>query len=92
MIVNVRLFGYLRRFCKQTSSKEIEFKFAIPENSTPRNLLELLGIQKEKEIMLVINPKEQEKVLLFQDISSTGKEIELRENDTIWIYPFLDGG
>jgi len=89
MIIKVRLFGYLAKDCGKDPFKE--FEFSLPENSKPKDLLKLLGVL-EKEIMLVINPGGGEKVLTINDAHDKQKKIELKTNDTIWIYPFLDGG
>lgn len=89
MIIKVRLFGYLAKHCSKDPFKE--FEFSLPENSKPEDLLELLGIP-EKEILLVVNPGEKEKVLTINDAHDKQNRIELKTNDTIWIYPFLDGG
>jgi hypothetical protein len=91
MMVRVRLFGYLKDSCKEISKREEEFGLTIPEDSTVRDLLRLLGVL-EKELMLVINPGKKEKVLTIDDAYQTWKEVILEPEDTIWIYPFLDGG
>jgi hypothetical protein len=89
MVVNVRLFGYLTEYRGKGSPEE--FTFDIPENSGPRDLLNLLDIPK-KEIMLVINPGTEERVLAISDSCAEKGEVTLEANDTIWIYPFLNGG
>jgi hypothetical protein len=89
MIIKVRLFGYLAKHCSKDSLKE--FEFSLPENSKPEDLLELLGIPG-KEIMLVINPGGEEKVLTINDAHDKQTKNQLKTDDTIWIYPFLDGG
>lgn len=90
MIVKVRILGYLRRYCKQDSLKE--FNSAVPENSIVRDLLESLGIPKEEEMILTINGV-YKIILTINDIHNPkGDEIELKENDTIWIMPMIAGG
>jgi hypothetical protein len=89
MMIKVRLFGYLAKHCGKDPFKE--FEFSLPENSKPEDLLKLLGIPG-KEIMLVINPGGAEKVLTINDAHDKQTKNQLRTNDTIWIYPFLDGG
>lgn len=89
MVVNVRLFGYLTEYRGKGSPEE--FTFDIPENSRPRDLLNLLDIPK-KEIMLVINPGTEERVLAISDSCAEKGEVTLKANDTVWIYPFLNGG
>ena len=80
IIVEVRIFGYLRSYCKRDFLKE--FKFAVPERSTVGDLLGSLGIPKEEQVILsingVVNPK--------------GNEVELKENDNIGIYPTIAAG
>jgi sulfur carrier protein ThiS len=90
-MVQVKLFGYLKDFSKKVSKKGEEFGLTIPEDSSIKDLLRLLGIP-EKELMLVINPGEKEKVLTIDDAYNTWREIILEPKDKIWIYPFLDGG
>jgi sulfur carrier protein ThiS len=92
MIVNVRLFGDLRTYCKQVLLEKKELKFTVPENSTPKTLLELLGIPEKEEIILIINPRKKEKILSNNEIYRARKEIELKDDDIIWIYSFLEGG
>ena len=89
MVVNVRLFGYLTEYSGKGSLEE--FTLDIPENSRPRDLLKLLGIPK-KEIILVINPGARETVLAISESCADKGEVTLKVNDTVWIYPFLDGG
>jgi len=89
MIIKVRLFGYLAKDCGKDPFKE--FEFSLPENSKPEDLLKLLGIL-EKEILLVVNPGGDEKVLTISDAHDKQTRIQLKTNDRIWIYPFLDGG
>lgn len=89
MIIKVQLFGYLAKHCGKDPLKE--FEFSLPENSKPADLLKLLDIS-EKEILLVFNPGENEKVLTLNDAHDEQNRIELKTNDRIWIYPFLDGG
>jgi hypothetical protein len=89
MIIKVRLFGYLAKHCGKDPFKE--FEFGLLENSKPEDLLKLLGIP-EKEVLLVVNPGGKEKVLTVNDAHDKQDTIELRNYDTIWIYPFLDGG
>ncbi|MFH1349674.1 MAG: hypothetical protein ABII26_01935 [Pseudomonadota bacterium] len=89
MIVKVRLFGYLAKYCKKDSFEE--FEFTVPENSKPKDLLRLLGIP-EGEIMMVINPGEKEKVLIVHETYGIQEQNKIEPNDKIWVYPFLDGG
>ncbi len=89
MIIKVRLFGYLAKYCKKGPFEE--FEFAVPEGSTPGDLLKLLGIPGA-EIMFVINPGEKERVLIINAACDTEKKIGIKANDRIWVYPFLDGG
>jgi len=89
MIIKVRLFGYLAKYCNKNSLKEFELN--VPENSKPGDLFKLLGIP-EKEVMLVINPGEKEKVLTSTGAYDSQLGIELRTDDRVWVYPFLDGG
>jgi len=89
MLVSVRVFGYLARYCDKGSLEE--FVLDLPENSKPRDLLKLLGIP-EREVMLVVNPGAREKVLTINDVCGKRNRIPLKANDTIWIYPFLAGG
>jgi hypothetical protein len=89
MIIKVRLFGFLAKHCGKNPFNE--FEFSLPENSNPKDLLELLRIP-EKEILVLINPGGDEKVLTINDAHDKQIKIQLRTNDRIWIYPFLDGG
>lgn len=89
MIIKVRLFGYLAKHCGKDPFNE--FEISLPGDSKPEDLLKLLGIP-EKEILLVVNPGGREKVLTVSDVHDKQTKIELKTNDTIWIYPFLDGG
>lgn len=91
MMVEVRLFGYLRDRGRGESRQGREFQMILPEESTVRDLLSLLEIPG-RELMLVINPGEKEKVLIIDKSQDAWEKTALKENDKTWIYPFLDGG
>ena len=78
MNVRVRVFGYLKEYCKKPSLNDL--RVTVAEKATAKDLLKSLNILEE-EVILLIN-----------DVYSHQKEKELKENDMVWIYPFLDGG
>lgn len=78
MKVRVKVFGYLRRYCNQESSRE--FAVPLPENATAKDLLESLSIPENEEMILLINN------------AYSQKERALQENDEVLVYPFIGGG
>jgi len=84
--MKIRFFGYLVDQAEKNPSTEIEL--VLPGNPNLKDLLKRLGIS-EREILLVINPGKNEKILV---INNDSEKIELNQNDRVWIYPFLDGG
>jgi|GEM_PF-6729263 len=91
MVVWIRLFGYLNNCLKRLSKQNRDFEIEIMENSTIENLLKQLGIPP-RELILVINPGERERILIIDGKKMDWKGVILQKNDRIWIYPFLDGG
>ena len=80
IVVEVKIFGYLRSYCKHDCLKT--FKFEVQKRSTVKDLLKSLGIPKEEHVILVINGVYTQK----------GYEVELKENDKIMAYPTISGG
>jgi len=79
MMVKLRLFGYLRQFCSRETSKEFEFE--LPDRSTGKDLLALLGFPEKEDVILVIN-----------NVCNQERGKRLKENDEVLIYPYLGGG
>jgi len=73
----VRVFGHLKKYYQRDSSSE--FKWTTPRNTTVKDLLDSLGISEEV-------------IILINDEHTHHREVVLRENDRVWIYPPLDGG
>ena len=80
LVVEVRLFGHLRSYCKQDCLNGL--KSTVREKATVNELLLSIGIPKEEEIILTINGVYNPK----------GKDIELEQNDKIEIYPIIAAG
>lgn len=78
MNVRVRIFGYLKKYCKKPSPSVLQV--TVAEKATAKDLLKCLNISEE-EVILLIN-----------DVYCHQKERELKENDMVWIYPPFDGG
>jgi hypothetical protein len=87
--MKIRFFGYLAEQAKKDPSTE--FELALPGELNLKDLFEGLGIS-EREILLVINPGKNERILMINNDSDFSKKIGLNHNDRVWIYPFLDGG
>ncbi len=90
MIIWVKLFGYLKKFTKKKIEGENGFEISLPEDSTIGNLLDQLAISP-KQLIVVINPGEDEKVLALNGEESW-RSFKIKEKDKIFIYPFYDGG
>lgn len=91
MKIHVRQFGYLKERRVHGVRKPEEMELSLPEDSTIKDLLKMLDIP-EKELFLVVNPGEKERVFIISDEKDASKTFELMKNDRVWIYPFLDGG
>jgi len=91
MKIHVRQFGYLKERRVHGVRKPEEMELSLPEDSTIKDLLKMLDIP-EKELFLVVNPGEKERVFMISDEKDASKTFELMKNDRVWIYPFLDGG
>jgi len=79
MMVKVRVFGYLKKYCNRETSKP--FECVLPEHATGKDLLTLLGFPAEEDLILVVN-----------NVNAQKKEILLHEQDEVFIYPYLGGG
>jgi molybdopterin converting factor small subunit len=79
MMVKVRVFGYLKKYCSRETSKP--FECALSEHATGRDLVALLGLPAEEDLILVVN-----------NVNAQDKEILLHEHDEVSIYPYLGGG
>jgi hypothetical protein len=90
-MTNVRVSGYLRSYCEKDSSEG--FEVSVPEDARPTDFLQVLGIPVKGEgIFFVINPGGKEKTLTIENGRCSHKDAQLKVSDTVWIYPFLDGG
>ena len=79
MTVQVRVFGYLNRYCEAFGRHE---RFVtLPEHSTAGDLLILLNIPEKEDLLLFVN-----QTIHLQ------KQIRLSQGDTVWIYPLLCEG
>jgi len=79
MMIKVRVFGYLKKYCHRDASQALEC--VLPEPATGKDLLDLLGIPPTEDLILMVN-----------NGNARGKEILLHEDDEISIYPYLGGG
>ena len=79
MIVTVRIFGYLRKYCNPEASKG--FEITLPDCGTAQDLLDALGI-----------PENEEKIVLVNDAYTHDKKISLNDKDAVSIYPYVGGG
>lgn len=87
MVVWVKLFGYLKKNGKRERD---DLQISLSENSTLGNLMDQIDISP-KELIVVINPGKEEKVLALHE-GGEWKDFKIKENDKVCIYPFYDGG
>jgi len=90
MIVHLSLFGYLRDEYRKDPGREKEFAVTLPEGSTVGDLLGYLAIP-QRELMLVINPEEREKVLTINDAQGAWESTSLKERSCLDL-PFSGWG
>lgn len=74
MNITVRLFANLR------INNEKEMLIDLPEGSTPKDIIKLLGITEEDAAIIMINGRSKD----FNSI--------IEENDTVSIFPPVGGG
>jgi sulfur carrier protein ThiS len=79
MTVKVRVFGYLKEYCRDFGLDERSV--TLPEPSTAKELLGLLGIPENEDLLLVVNQKVH-----------TERGMVLARNDTVWVYPLMCEG
>jgi hypothetical protein len=79
MNVNVRVLGYLGKYCGMLGKDERSVD--LPRHATARELLVLLGIPEKENLLFLVNGK-----------VNADKEMALVADDTVWIYPFVGGG
>jgi len=79
MKLTVRVFGYLRTLCDRHTSQA--FVLELPNKSTARDVLALLGIPETEDVMMVVN-----------NATVSDRDQELENHDEVLVYPFLGGG
>lgn len=80
MVIEVKIFGYLKRYCQKNDSKRLLLE--IPEGTNICNLFDIVGIPKNEHVIVSINDK------YFHNY----KDIKLKNSDKILICPTISGG
>jgi sulfur carrier protein ThiS len=79
MIVKVRVLGYLKEYCRGFGWNERAL--TLPERSTAKELLRIIGIPEKESLILFVNHSIR-----------LESGVRLREDDTVWIYPLMCDG
>lgn len=74
MDIRVKLFANLR------IDNEKEMNMSLPQGSTPKDIIERLGIQQEDAAIIMINGRSKDLLTIIE------------ENDTVSIFPPVGGG